>query len=153
MRYLHLGKGSVVRSDEIVGIFDLDITSQSHLTRKFLAACGEGRRGRSGAAEDLPKSFVVCEGGGQAPPHPQPDEHRHAPEKREEWRSDMDLPKRNLRLHTVIQQTGAYLSHLYKESFSGDLGGVAPPKLNECVAKHRGKGSNENCLKAIHILP
>ena len=36
--YLHLGKGSVISTDEIIGIFDLDITSQSHLTRSFLAA-------------------------------------------------------------------------------------------------------------------
>ena len=34
--YLHLGKGTVVNTDEIIGIFDLDITSQSHLTRKYL---------------------------------------------------------------------------------------------------------------------
>ena len=37
MNYLHLGKGTVVDSRAIVGIFDLDITSQSHLTRKFLS--------------------------------------------------------------------------------------------------------------------
>ena len=36
--YLHLGKGTVVRTDSIVGIFDLDITSQSHLTRKYLSS-------------------------------------------------------------------------------------------------------------------
>ena len=30
--YLHLGKGKIVSTEDIVGIFDLDITSQSHLT-------------------------------------------------------------------------------------------------------------------------
>ena len=30
--YLHLGAGAVVRKDSIVGVFDLDNTSQSHLT-------------------------------------------------------------------------------------------------------------------------
>ena len=35
--YLHLGAGAVVRKDSIVGVFDLDNTSQSHLTRKYLA--------------------------------------------------------------------------------------------------------------------
>ena len=35
--YLHLGKGTVVPKRNIIGIFDLDITSQSHLTRKFLS--------------------------------------------------------------------------------------------------------------------
>ena len=59
MRYLHLGKGTLVREDEILGIFDLDITSQSHLTRKFLSA--SERAGRViNAAEDLPRSFVLC---------------------------------------------------------------------------------------------
>ena len=64
MRYLHLGKGRVVRDDEIVGIFDLDITSQSHLTRKFLSACEKAGEVEN-AAEDIPKSFVVTEGGGK----------------------------------------------------------------------------------------
>ena len=64
MRYLHLGKGRVVRDDEIVGIFDLDITSQSHLTRKFLTACEKAGQVEN-AAEDIPKSFVVAEGRGK----------------------------------------------------------------------------------------
>ena len=37
MIYLHLGKGWVVNTEEIMGIFDLDICSQSHLTRKYLS--------------------------------------------------------------------------------------------------------------------
>ena len=40
MNYLHLGKGTVVNTASIVGIFDLDITSQSHLTRRFLREAG-----------------------------------------------------------------------------------------------------------------
>jgi len=64
VKYLHLGKGRVVRDDEIVGIFDLDITSQSHLTRKYLSACEKAGEVEN-AAEDIPKSFVVCEGGGR----------------------------------------------------------------------------------------
>ena len=60
--YLHLGKGTVVRTDSIVGIFDLDITSQSHLTRKYLAAAEKSGQVVN-AAEDLPKSFVVCRDG------------------------------------------------------------------------------------------
>ena len=61
--YLHLGKGTVVREQAIVGIFDLDITSQSHLTRAFLAAAEEAGEVEN-AADDLPKSFVVCLDGG-----------------------------------------------------------------------------------------
>ena len=64
MRYLHLGKGAVARTDEIVGVFDLDITSQSHLTRKYLAACEKAGQVEN-VAEDIPRSFVVCEGNGK----------------------------------------------------------------------------------------
>ena len=64
MNYLHLGKGTVVPTAGIVGIFDLDITSQSHLTRRFLREAE--RRGQIvNAAEDIPKTFVVCREGEQ----------------------------------------------------------------------------------------
>ena len=62
--YLHLGKGSIVNDREIVGIFDLDITSQSHLTRKYLSAAEKAGQVET-ACDDLPKSFVVCESGGK----------------------------------------------------------------------------------------
>lgn len=57
--YLHLGKGTVVSCADIVGIFDLDICSQSHLTRKYLTMAEKAGQVIN-AAEDLPKSFVVC---------------------------------------------------------------------------------------------
>ena len=57
--YLHLGKGTVVNEKTIVGIFDLEITSQSHLTRRFLAAAEKAGEVIN-AAEDIPKSFLVC---------------------------------------------------------------------------------------------
>ena len=57
--YLHVGKGTVLPQKDIVGIFDLDITSQSHLTRKFLRMAEQAGEVEN-AAEDLPKSFVVC---------------------------------------------------------------------------------------------
>ncbi len=60
--YLHLGKGTVVSAGSIVGIFDLDITSQSHLTRKTLSMAEKAGQ-IINAAEDLPKSFVVCREG------------------------------------------------------------------------------------------
>ena len=62
MNYLHLGKGTVVPTACIVGIFDLDITSQSHLTRRFLREAE--RAGQVvNAAEDIPTSFVLCRDG------------------------------------------------------------------------------------------
>lgn len=62
--YLHLGKGSVISTDEIIGIFDLDITSQSHLTRGFLAAAEKAGQVIN-AAEDIPKSFIAAECAGE----------------------------------------------------------------------------------------
>lgn len=62
--YLHLGSGALVRTDSIIGVFDLDNTSQSHITRKYLTAAEKAGQVIN-VAEDIPKSFVVCrdEGG------------------------------------------------------------------------------------------
>ena len=57
--YLHIGGGAMIRTDSIVGVFDLDNTSQSHLTRKYLSAAEKSGQVIN-AAEDIPKSFVVC---------------------------------------------------------------------------------------------
>lgn len=57
--YLHLGKGRIVNTEEIIGIFDLDITSQSHITRKYLSMAEKAGQVIN-ASEDIPKSFVVC---------------------------------------------------------------------------------------------
>ena len=56
--YLHLGKGTVIPESSIIGIFDLDITSQSRLTRGFLSMAEKAGEVVN-AAEDIPKSFVV----------------------------------------------------------------------------------------------
>ena len=62
MSYLHLGKGTVVNTDHIIGIFDLDITSQSHLTRHYLREAEQAGQVVN-AAEDIPKTFVVWRDG------------------------------------------------------------------------------------------
>jgi hypothetical protein len=64
--YLHLGKNVVVAYTEIVAICDLDNSSHSHLTRAYLAAAEKSGQVQS-VCDDLPKSFVVCQGadGGQ----------------------------------------------------------------------------------------
>ena len=60
--YLHLGQSVVVRQTDIIGIFDLDNTTSSFRTRKFLERAE--REGRTVAvSEDLPKSFVLCQNG------------------------------------------------------------------------------------------
>ena len=57
--YLHLGQNVVVPFKSVVGIFDLDNTTGSYITREMLA-----RAERSGMVEsvsfELPKSFVIC---------------------------------------------------------------------------------------------
>ena len=52
MGYLHIGQNVMVPEKQIIGIFDLDNTSQSKWTRKFLADAEQ---------EGVPKSFLVCD--------------------------------------------------------------------------------------------
>ena len=58
--YLHIGNDFVVKKSDIVAIFDLDNTSQSILTRKYLSRCEKERRVINASGDELPKSFVVC---------------------------------------------------------------------------------------------
>ena len=62
--YLHIGGEAVVKKDSVIGIFDLDNISQSHLTRKYLAAA-ENAGEVQNEAEDLPKSIVLCSENGR----------------------------------------------------------------------------------------
>ena len=59
--YLSIGKNTVIRDDELIGIFDLDNCSQSFLTREFLSAA-EKTGQVVNAAEDIPNSFLICTG-------------------------------------------------------------------------------------------
>jgi hypothetical protein len=61
--YLFLGQDTVVKTRDIVGIFDLDNTSVSKDTRGYLATAEKSGRVLE-VSEELPKSFVVCEGSG-----------------------------------------------------------------------------------------
>lgn len=64
--YLHLGQNVMVRHEDVIGIFDLDNTTWSFRTRRFLErAEREGRVISLG--DDLPRSFVVIrEGAGSS---------------------------------------------------------------------------------------
>ena len=59
--YLSIGKTTVIRDDTVIGVFDLDNCSQSHLTREFLSAAEKGGSVVN-AAEDIPNSFIICSG-------------------------------------------------------------------------------------------
>ena len=64
MIYLNLGGGSVVRRSSGVAICDIDNTTCSRATRELLAAAEKAGEVIN-AAEDLPRSFVLCEEGGE----------------------------------------------------------------------------------------
>ena len=57
--YLHLGQNVVVPTKAVVGIFDMDNTTGSHLTRAFLKNAEKAGQ-IVNISDDLPKSFIVC---------------------------------------------------------------------------------------------
>ena len=60
MGYLHIGQNVMLEDKRIIGIFDLEITSQSKQTRNFLKLA-EDDGVVLNACDDIPKSFVVCD--------------------------------------------------------------------------------------------
>lgn len=56
--YLHLGQDVVVLQSDIIGIFDLDNTSVSKLTREFLKE-SEKNNCVINVSTQLPRSFIV----------------------------------------------------------------------------------------------
>ena len=57
--YLHLGASVVIPLGDVLGIFDLDNTTSSRVTRDFLARAQQAGQVVS-VGEDLPKSFLLC---------------------------------------------------------------------------------------------
>lgn len=57
--YLHLGQDTVVRMDDLIGIFDMDTSTISKHSRQFLADAQKGGRVFN-VTQELPKSFIVC---------------------------------------------------------------------------------------------
>ena len=60
MAYLHIGQNVMLEDKRIIGIFDLDNTSTSKITREFLNTAEQDSVVQP-ACEDIPKSFVVCD--------------------------------------------------------------------------------------------
>lgn len=57
--FLHLGNDHVVRSRDVIGIFDIENTSTTQRTREYLKTAQ--RQGQVvNVTDELPKSFVVC---------------------------------------------------------------------------------------------
>lgn len=57
--YLHIGNGESIRKDSVIGIFDLDTSTVSKTTKKYIS-----NKEKEGKVEytdfDLPRSFVLC---------------------------------------------------------------------------------------------
>ena len=62
--YIHLGNEIVVRDDEIIGIFDLDATTVSKHSRRFLEIAEKQSRVIN-VSYELPKSFIVTSKNGE----------------------------------------------------------------------------------------
>lgn len=57
--YLHLGNETVIKTDDIIGIFDLDTSTVSKHTRGYLSLC-EKKKEAVTVSYELPKSFILC---------------------------------------------------------------------------------------------
>lgn len=58
--YIHLGNGRIVREKEIIGVFDLDLSTLSKTTRAFLSqAEKEGRLEIT--SDEIPRSVIVTD--------------------------------------------------------------------------------------------
>ncbi len=57
--YLHIGQDTVITTDSIVGIFDLDTTTISKATRDYLEKAEKSGNVVT-VSYELPKSFIVC---------------------------------------------------------------------------------------------
>lgn len=57
--YLHIGNGESVRTEDIIGIFDLDTATVSAISKKYVSEME-----RAGLLEysdsDLPRAFILC---------------------------------------------------------------------------------------------
>lgn len=56
--YIHLGQETVIRSDDVIGIFDLETTTVSKNTRIFLEKA-EKKGEVVNVSYELPKSFTL----------------------------------------------------------------------------------------------
>lgn len=60
--YLHIGGDTMISSEKIIGIFDMDTSTVNKATRDYLAKAEKEKRVIY-VNFDLPKSFIVTDGG------------------------------------------------------------------------------------------
>ena len=58
--FIHINSDKVLRSKDIIGIFDLDTSTVKKVTRDFLKNSEKLNKIESSSSE-LPRSFVVCQ--------------------------------------------------------------------------------------------
>ena len=63
--YLHVGNNQNIRTKSIIGIFDMDNTTVSAVTRKYLNTKQKKNLVFSVSDEEIPKSFILFEDGGE----------------------------------------------------------------------------------------
>ena len=56
--FLHAGNGRNIRQRDIIGIFDMDNATVSHVTRKYLSA-SQKNESVEAVADEIPKSFIL----------------------------------------------------------------------------------------------
>ena len=56
--FLHIGRGKLISKSSIIGVFDLEITSQSKRTMSFLSQ-KEKANHVINVCDDIPRSFIV----------------------------------------------------------------------------------------------
>ena len=61
MRYIQLEKGESIDKNTVIGIFDIETASMSNATRDLFRR-KEDEHGVVSLSNDLPKSFVLCDG-------------------------------------------------------------------------------------------
>ena len=62
--YLHAGNNKNIREKDIIGIFDMDNSTVSHITRKYLAEAEKEERVIT-AKDEIPKSFILYKENGK----------------------------------------------------------------------------------------
>ncbi len=61
--FLHIGNGVSIRKKDIVGIFDLDTSTVSRITKDFI---NKNNSKITYTDSDLPRAFILTESGGES---------------------------------------------------------------------------------------
>jgi hypothetical protein len=61
--YIYIGADYLINEDDIVGVFDIETTTVSAVTRDYLTAAQKNGRIRDVSSE-IPKTFVICKNDG-----------------------------------------------------------------------------------------